>query len=106
MTKKSNEIHKDLLFVALTRVPTILGVPYVAFVLELVCASLTNVLFGNPLYALIVIPVHAVFYAISVRDPGIFSEIEVWTRTIGRCLNKGFWGAASFSPVSTRKWKK
>lgn len=106
MTEKSNEIHQDLLFVALTRVPTILGVPYVAFVLELVFASLANVLTGNPLYALIVLPMHAVLYAISVRDPGIFSEIEVWTRTIGRCLNKGFWGAASFSPIITRKWKK
>jgi len=106
MNKKSDKIHKDILFVAMTRVPTILGVPYVAFVLELVFASVTNVLVGNPLYALLVLPVHAVFYLVSARDAGIFAEIEVWTKTIGRCLNKRFWGAGSFSPVVIRKWKK
>ncbi len=106
MSEESKLIHKDLLFVALTRVPTIMGVPYIAFVLELMFASIANIIAGNPLYSLLVLPVHAVFYVISARDPGIFVEIEVWTRTIGRCLNKGFWGAASFSPISTRKWKQ
>lgn len=106
MNKKRESIHKDILFVAMTRVPTILGVPYVAFVLELVFASVANIIAGNPLYALLVVPVHAVFYLITSRDAGIFAEIEVWTKTIGRCLNKRFWGAASFSPVAIRKWKK
>ncbi|MGB7816295.1 MAG: type IV secretion system protein VirB3 [Methylotenera sp.] len=106
MSEKNKVIHKDLLFVALTRVPMIMGVPYVAFVLELMFASIMNIVVGNPLYALLVLPVHAVFYVISSRDPGIFAEIEVWTKTIGRCLNRGFWGAASFSPITTRKWKK
>lgn len=106
MDGKDQKLHKDILFVAMTRVPTILGVPYVAFVLELMFASVMNVISGNPLYALLVIPVHAVFYLITVKDPGVFSEIEVWTRTIGRCLNKRFWGAASFSPVPVKKWKK
>lgn len=99
-------IHKDLLFVALTRVPTVLGVPYAAFVFELMFASLINIISGNPLYALLVIPLHIVLYAISSHDPGIFAEIAVWTKTIGRCLNKTYWKAASFSPIATRKWKK
>lgn len=98
--------QKDILFVAMTRVPTILGVPYVAFVLELMFASVVNIASGNPLYALLVIPVHLIFYMIAAHDPGIFSEIEVWTRTIGRCLNRSFWGSASFSPLTTNKWKK
>jgi type IV secretion system protein VirB3 len=98
------QIQKDLLFVALTRVPTILGVPYIAFVIELMAASIINVVSHNPLYALIVVPIHGIFYAISAHDPGVFAEIEVWTRTIGRCLNRGFWGAASFSPLPTKKW--
>jgi type IV secretion system protein VirB3 len=106
MSEENKLIHKDLLFVALTRVPTVMGVPYIAFVLELMFASIINIAVGNPLYALLVLPIHLIFYAISVHDPGIFAEIEVWTKTIGRCLNKGFWGAASFSPVPTRKWKK
>ena len=106
MEKESEKLRRDILFVAMTRVPTILGVPYVAFVLELVFGSVANVVSGNPLYALVVIPIHAVFYMITVKDPGVFSEIEVWTRTVGRCLNRRFWDSASFSPVITKKWKK
>lgn len=106
MSEKSIAVHKDPLFVALTRVPTVLGVPYVAFVMEIIFASLINIMSGNPLNSLLVLPIHAVFYAISSHDPGIFAEIEVWSKTSGRCLNKGFWGAASFSPIPTRKWKK
>jgi type IV secretion system protein VirB3 len=103
--KKSQSVRKDILFVAMTRVPTVLGVPYVAFVLELVIASVVNVVTGNPLYSLLVVPVHAIFYLITTKDAGIFAEIEVWAKTIGRCLNRRFWGSASFSPISTRKWK-
>lgn len=106
MTQRNQTLHKDILFVAMTRVPTILGIPYIAFVLELMFASVTNVVSGNPLYALLVLPVHVIFYLIAAHDPGIFSEIEMWTKTIGRCLNRRFWGAASFSPLSTRKWQQ
>lgn len=106
MSEKAVKIHKDLLFVALTRVPTIAGVPYMAFVLEMMFASMMIIMLGKPLYLLLVVPVHAIMYLISARDPGIFSEIEIWLKTSGRCLNKSFWGAVSFSPLPTRKWKK
>jgi len=99
-------IHKDLLFVALTRIPTIAGIPYMAFVIEVMFASLVIIVVGKPQYLLSVIPVHGILYLISAKDPGIFAEIEVWMKTIGRCLNKGFWGSASFSPLVTRKWKR
>jgi len=106
MSEKEASIHKDLLFVALTRVPTIMGIPYMAFVLEMMFASIMIIMIGKPLYLLLVVPVHAVLYLISARDPGIFSEIEIWLKTAGRCLNRGFWGATSFSPLPTRKWKQ
>jgi type IV secretion system protein VirB3 len=106
MIEKSAAIHKDVLFVAMTRSPTILGVPYVAFVLETMLGSLIIIIGKNPLYLLALLPVHAVLYAISAHDPGIFAEIEVWSRTAGRCLNKKFWSSASFSPLTTKKWKR
>ena len=93
MSEAEVKIHKDLLFVALTRVPTIMGIPYMAFVLEMMVASIMIIMVGKPLYLLLVVPVHAVLYLISARDPGIFSEIEIWLKTAGRCLNRGFWGA-------------
>jgi len=61
---------------------------------------------GNPLYMLLFAPLHAVLYLISANDPGIFYSIFLWLQTIGRCRTKGFWGAASFSPLATKKWKK
>lgn len=99
------KLQKDLLFVALTRVPTILGVPYVAFVLEMMYVSLSIIIFGNPLYMLSVVPMHAVLYLIGAHDPGIYIEIEIWLKTSGRCLNRRFWGATSFSPLPTKKWQ-
>lgn len=92
MREKELAIHKDLLFVALTRVPTIMGVPYMAFVLEMMFASMMIIMVGKLLYVLLVVPVHGVMYLISARDPGIFAEIEIWLKTSGRCLNRGFWG--------------
>ena len=106
MHEKQVVVHKDLLFVALTRIPTVFGIPYMAFVIEVMFGSLTIIMAGKPQYLLLVIPVHGILYLISAKDPGIFAEIEVWMKTIGRCLNKGFWGAASFSPLVTSKWKQ
>lgn len=103
--KQSVEIHSDPLFVGLTRVPVVFGVPYAAFVFEVMAAGLINIIVGNPFYMLLVAPIHGVLYLISIKDPGVFAEIAVWVRTNGRCLNKRFWGAASFSPLETRKWK-
>lgn len=104
--KKLIEIHSDPLFVGLTRVPVVMGVPYAAFIVEVMVAGLINIIVGNPLYMLLVLPIHAVLYLVSIKDPGVFAEIAVWFKTNGRCLNKGFWGAASFSPLETNKWKR
>lgn len=98
--------HKDLLFVGLTRVPTILGIPYAAFVAEVMFFALVNITLGNPLYLLLILPIHGILYLISAHDPGVFAEIAAWAKTIGRCRNTQFWNASSFSPVATRKWEK
>ena len=95
-----------MLFVGLTRPATILGVPYIAVVLELIVVSVLFINVSNPLYLLLLVPIHGVLYLISANDPGAFSAIFAWTITIGRCRNKRFWGAASFSPLAVRKWKK
>jgi type IV secretory pathway VirB3-like protein len=47
MSEKEVKIHKDLLFVVLTRVPTIAGVPYMAFVLEMMFASMMIIMLGT-----------------------------------------------------------
>ncbi len=106
MEEKSVLINKDILFVAMTRTPMIMGVPYVAFVMELMFVSLSNIIFKNPMYMIAVLPVHAVFYVLSAHDAGIFSEMEVWSKTSSHCLNRWFWGASSFSPLPVKKWQR
>lgn len=105
MAGGDEELISDTLFVGMTRPTTIWGVPYGAFLAE---AMLTVYIFlgsGNPLLLGVFAPMHAILYIISANDPGIFDSIRVWAITFLRCRNRDFWGAASFSPVSTRKRK-
>lgn len=99
-------ISKDILFVGLTRVPTVLGVPYAVFVIEVMFLSLLNIGSGNPLLLLLGVPIHGIFYLVSAHDPGIFEEFFAWSKTIGRCRNRKFWGGASFSPLDVHKWNR
>lgn len=98
-------LHKDVLFVGLTRVPMVLGIPYAAFVAEVMLMSIEHVMTGNPLYLVVIVPIHAIFYLISAHDPGVFAEIAAWSKTTSRCRNKKLWQMPSFSPLVTKKWE-
>lgn len=103
----AQDVHTDTLFVGLTRPATVWGVPMTAFVGEFVAVALIFLAVGNPLYLLLMAPTHAVLYLISANDPGVFSSISLWLKTLGRCRTMEFWGARSFSPFPTyKKWSK
>ncbi len=106
MINDPQNIHTDDLFVGLTRPATMWGIPYFAFVIEFMVTTLIFLAIGNPLYLLLAAPVHAVLYLISADDPEVFNSIYLWLQTSGRCRNTRFWGAASFSPLPNKKWKK
>ena len=106
MDDGTQDIYTDVLFVGLTRPTTMWGIPYSAFVIEFMTTALVFLAVGNPLYLLLGVPIHAVLYLISANDPGAFDAILIWLRTIGRCRNAKFWGAAIFSPMTHRKWDK
>lgn len=100
--KNHNDLSMDILFVAMTRPTTMWGIPYMAFIIQFMAVTLVFLAAGNPFYLLLGIPVHGILYLISANDPGIFDSIHIWMKTIGRCRNRRFWGAASFSPLCTR----
>lgn len=106
MQDGAQDVYTDPLFVGLTRPATMWGVPYHAFVVEFMATTLIFLAVGNPLYLLLAAPIHGVLYLITANDPGAISSIFMWMQTIGRCRNTRFWGAASFSPLSTKKWVK
>lgn len=105
MVEKVKMLTKDTLFVGLTRPTMVLGVPYLAFVGEVVCFSILFINAASIMHLLIIVPIHGVLYLIGANDPGIFDSLYMWTKTYGRCRNMRFWGAASFSPLTMRKWK-
>ncbi len=105
MRHSAHAVQADILFVGLTRPPTIGGVPYTAFILEAMAATLVFLAVGNPVYLLLAAPLHAILYLISAHDPGIFHAQWLWLQTNGRCRNASYWGAASFSPLAVNQWR-
>jgi type IV secretion system protein VirB3 len=106
MEQGAQDVYTDPLFVGLTRPATMWGIPYIAFVIEFMSTTLIFLAVGNPVYLLLAVPTHAILYLISANDPGVFHSIFMWMKTLGRCRNTRFWGAASFSPLPTKKWTK
>ena len=102
-----DQIVVDPLFVGLTRPATAFGVPYSGVVMEALLVAVVFLAIGNPLYLLLIVPIHLILFAVGSHDPGIFDSILMWVKTAGRCRNKKFWnGAASFAPGKTKKWTK
>ncbi len=97
----------DPLFVGLTRPATIFGIPYETFVVEFVLVSVVFLAVGDPFFMLLIVPLHGVLYLISGQNHAAIGSLMVWTKTKGQCRNTRFWdGAASFSPLPSRKWIK
>ena len=103
MENGDEELITEPLFVGLTRPATLLGVPYIAFVLNVMAVAIIFLAAGSPLFLLLAIPIHGILYAVSADDPGRFSALYVWTVTVGLCQNRFFWKAASVSPLSKKK---
>jgi len=95
---KNEQIEVNRLFVGLTRPTTILGIPYIAFVIEMFVSMMLFLMTNNLLYLVIILPLHVILYAISANDAGKFDEIYKWLITSGKCLNFRYWGSVSFSP--------
>ena len=103
--KTQQAIKTDVLFVALTRQASAMGLPYHALAFECFMTLITFTLSSNPLVLLMIVPLHLLFYAISAEDQGKFDALHKWAITSGRCLNNKHWQAVSFAP-SSFKFKK
>jgi type IV secretion system protein VirB3 len=104
MSTEARDVQTDVLFVGMTRPATKWGVPYTALVLEFMGVNIAFLAVGNPLYLLLALPVHGVMYLICAEDPGAFESVFLWLKTVGRSLNNRFWGSATFSPLTFKRW--
>jgi type IV secretion system protein VirB3 len=103
--ESAQDLTTDELFVGLTRPATMWGIPYSAFVLVFLATAVIFLAIGNPLWLLMAVPIHGILFVVSASDPAFFSSLFIWMKTIGRCRNSLFWGAASFSPLPLKKWQ-
>lgn len=102
-TEENDLITVDPLFVGLTRPSTLFGIPYMAAVSEFMFTAIFFLGHGNPISVLMIIPLHAVLYAVSAADPNVFNSIALWSKTNALCQNRMYWKVTSFSPLSENK---
>lgn len=81
---------------ALTRAPTLMGVPYMYFMFNGVASSVCFLLSHNLLMLLVAIPLHLFGYVMTLRDDRIFEILFVrGTRCPPR--SRAFWSADSYA---------
>lgn len=98
-------IEVDTLAVGLTRPSTVLGVPYGAAVLNLLICVEALALTENLLWLFMCVPVHGIFYLITLKDPRTFELLALWARTsLGtQITSRWYWSASSYSPLTMRE---
>lgn len=81
---------------ALTRAPTLMGVPYMYFMLNGVASSVCFLVTHNLFMLLVAIPLHLFGYVMTLRDDRIFEILFV---RLTKCppRARSFWGADSYS---------
>ncbi len=81
---------------ALTRAPTLMGVPYMYFMFNGVVSSVCFLVSHNLLLLLVAIPLHLFGYVMTLRDDRIFEIL--FTKTT-RCppRSRAFWAADSYA---------
>jgi len=82
---------------ALTRAPTLMGVPYMYFMFNGVASSVCFLVTHDLLLLLIAIPLHLFGYVMTLRDDRIF-EILFVRSTKCPPRTRAFWGADSYAP--------
>lgn len=93
-----SDLIQDPVFVGLTRPTTMFGVQFEAFIVNFMFSTMVFLGTGNPLHILVMLPIHGLFYVISLKDPRIFSLVMMKVKSLGYCRNRVFWKANSYSP--------
>ena len=98
MRSQSQKPRLDSIVGGLTRPPMMLGIPFTLFVVEFCVVVLIFINTKNLLMFLLVIPVHGIAYALTVRDNRF---VDVIVTRFSKCpitRNHRFWGGDSYKP--------
>ena len=80
---------------ALTRTPTLFGVPYMYSMFNMVVTAVVFLMTKNLLSGFLVLPIHALGYVLTLRDDKIFNIVRVRG---AKCppRSKATWGVTSY----------
>jgi type IV secretion system protein VirB3 len=99
-----NGIVPDKVAVGLTRPSTKWGVPFPAFVLNVVVSLQALIWTSDLTWLLLCVPVHGIFWLITLNDPRAFELLLLWIQTTLANLVRTywFWSASTYSPLPVR----
>lgn len=100
------KLDEDTLFLAATRPALVAGVPLPLAGVFLMLAGFIVVLFGNPLYEVLMVPLWFGAKMLVSRDYNAVNVAYIAIRTSGRAIDKSVWGGASVSPNPVRVPKR
>ena len=98
MRPQSPKPRLDSIVGGLTRPPMMLGIPFTLFVVEFCVVVLIFINTKNLLMFLLVIPVHGIAYALTVRDNRFVDVIVTRFTKCPITRNHRFWGGDSYKP--------
>jgi type IV secretion system protein VirB3 len=95
-------LQTDTLYLAATRPAMFMGVPLALGAIFLMMTGLIVVLFKNPLYLAIMVPVWLASRELVARDYNAVAVLLIYLRTAGRSVDSDRWGGASVTPHPIR----
>jgi|SRR5579859_2954666 len=94
----AGQLEESTVYVAATRPALFAGVPLPLAGLFLMAAGFVIVLFKNPFYEVLMVPVWAGARFMVARDYNAANVVLLWLRTAGRGVDSPTWGGATISP--------
>jgi len=100
------KLEADTLYLAATRPAMFMGVPLTLGALLLMLAGLIVVIFKNPFYLVVMLPLWLAARELVARDYNAVGVVLLYLRTAGRSVDSKRWGGASVSPSPIRVRKR
>ncbi len=95
-------LETDTLYLAATRPAMFMGVPLTLGAILLMLGGFIVVLFKNPLYLLVMVPLCFAARELVARDYNAVGVVLLYLRTAGRSVDSRRWGGASVTPLPIR----
>ena len=98
----SERLEESTLYIAATRPALFVGVPLPVAGAFIMLAGLIIVLFQNPLYELVMLPLWFGARVIVSRDYNAVNVVMLWLKTAARSVDGHTWGGPTVSPNPIR----